>query len=284
MASDTPDIFSRARRALARDRAAGSFASADFLYARMVEDTLDRLTDIKRDFRDILLIGTPDRRLVDALIGPGRIIIAVDPGKRNAVNAGGIQADEDRLPFPPDSFDLVIACGTLDSVGDLPGALILMRRLLRPDGLLLASFLGAGTVPRLKRALLAGDGDRPAQRVHPQVDVRAAGDLLGRAGFAMPVADVDTLTVRYGDMFGLMADLRAMGAHNCLASVPPPLTRVTLGRAAAHFQAEADPDGRVAEQFVIVHLSGWKPDPNQPKAARRGSGTTSLAAALKDKS
>lgn len=284
MATDAPDIFDRARRAHIRDRAAPRFATASFLYARMADEMLDRLADIKRDFAAILIVGVPDRRLVDALAREGRTVTAVDPGARNAAAVGGVHADEDALPFDVDSFDLILCCGTLDSVGDLPGALIQMRRLLKPDGLLLASFPGAGSLPLLKRALLIGDGERPAQRIHPQVDVRAAGDLLGRAGFALPVADVETLTVRYGDMFALMADLRAMGATNCLASSPPPLTRAALMRAASAFQAEADVDGRVSERFVIIHLSGWKPDPGQPKPARRGSGTTSLAAALKDRS
>ena len=284
MAQDAPDIFSRARRARVRDRPATRFGEADFLYARMAEEIVERLTDVKRDFRDILVIGVPDRRLVDMLAGEYRRVIAVDPGARNAAAVGGVQAEEDMLPFEPESFELIVACGTLDSVGDLPGALLLMRRLLRPDGLLLASFVGGGSLPKLKRALLIGDGERPAQRIHPQVDVRAAGDLLARAGFAMPVADVETLTVRYGDIFALMGDLRRMGATNMLSSTPPPLTRTGLARAAEAFQAEADADGRVSERFVLIHLSGWKPDPRQPAAARRGSATASLAAALKDRS
>src|SRR3546814_13098572 len=119
----------------------------------------------------------------------------------------GVQADEDALPFADASFDLIIACGTLESVNDLPGALILIRRILRPDGLFLAAFAGAGSLPVLRSALLAGDADRPAQHIHPQIDVRSAGDLLSRAGFAMPVADGDRKSVVEGKSVSVRVDL-----------------------------------------------------------------------------
>lgn len=280
---DHLDIFDRGLRARRRDRAARAFADHDFLYRHMADELLERLSDVSREFTDVLLVGTPDSHLRDRLLRGGRRVACVDPGAVNARAVGGIQADEDALPFDEDSFDLIIACGTLDSVSDLPGALILMRRALRPDGLFLAAFIGAGSLPLLRRALLAGDGERPAQHIHPQVDIRSAGDLLGRAGFAMPVADGETLTVRYSHIFSLMADLRGMGASNVLTSRPPALTRAALARASEHFAAAADPDGKTAESFAIVYLSGWKPDPSQPGAARRGSATVSLAEALKRK-
>lgn len=275
--------FSPALRRLRRDRAHAGFAEYDFLYRRMAEELLDRLDDVSREFSDVLLVGTPDSFLRDTLAATGKTVSCADPGARNAQAAGGVQAEEDALPFAPGSFDLVIACGTLDSVNDLPGALIQFNHLLRPDGLMLAAFMGAGSLPRLRAALLAAEGDRPAQHVHPQVDVRAAGDLLARAGFAMPVADSDSVDVRYSSLFSLMADLRGMAASNMLASQPPPLTRATLARAAAHFGAAAGPDGKTAEQFGLIYMSGWKPDPSQPRAARRGSGKVSLAEALKPK-
>jgi len=156
-----------------------------------------------------------------------------------------------------------------------------MNRALRPDGLLLLSFVGAGSLPVLRGALLAADGDRPAQRLHPQVDVRALGDLMARAGFAMPVADGQMLDVRYGSLFTLIADLRGMGAAQCLASAPPPLTRAGLARAADYFAQAAETDGRVTERFAILHGSGWHPSASQPQPARRGSATASLAEALK---
>lgn len=279
-----PDIFDRRLRALRRDRMMGGFADHDFLYGAMLEELLDRLADVRRDLPEALVVGCPDDSAKAALERMGKRVACIDPGFLAARQAGGgVQGDEDALPFADDSFDLILACGTLDSVNDLPGALILMRRILRPDGLLLAAFAGAGTLPRLRAALMTGEGDRPGQHIHPQVDVRSAGDLLGRAGFAMPVADGDMLTVRYGDMLRLMHDLRGMGAGNALGSHPPALRRDVLAAAMAHFAEAADPDGRTAEQIGVIYLSGWKPDASQAKPARRGSATISLTEALKRK-
>ncbi len=279
----SPHIFDSKARALRRDRAAKDFANHDFLYRHMLDELLDRLGDVQRDLSDVLVVGCPDSHARDRLIAMGKRVTCTDAGFANALATGGVQAEEDALPFADASHDLIIACGTLDSVNDLPGALILMNRILRPDGLLLAAFTGAGSLPRLRAALLAAEGDRPGQHIHPQVDVRAAGDLLGRAGFAMPVADGDTLTVRYGSMFRLLDDLRGMAATNILVSRAPRLTRDILGKAAAHFAAAADPDGKTSESFAITYLSGWKPDPSQAKPARRGSATVSLAQALRPK-
>lgn len=284
----SPDIFDRSLRSIRRDRMLADFAAHDFLYRAMLDELLDRLGDVQRDLPEALVIGCPDGSAKVALEAMGKRVACVDPGflparANGGVQGGGVQGDEDALPFADDSFDLVIACGTLDSVNDLPGALILMRRVLRPDGLMLAAFTGAGSLPRLRAALMAGEGERPGQHIHPQVDVRSAGDLLSRAGFAMPVADGETLTIRYGDLLRLMHDLRGMGAGNMLTARPPALRRDTLMGAAAHFAAAADPDGRTAEQIAIVYLSGWKPDPSQAAPARRGSATVSLAAALKGK-
>jgi SAM-dependent methyltransferase len=281
--TDTPEIFDRRLRSLRRDRAARDFAAHDFLYRHMVDELLDRLTDVQRPLPDALILGCPDGHARARLEAMGKQVVCADPGFANARMNGGVQADEDALPFADGSFDLIVACGSLDSVNDLPGALILMNRILRPDGLLLAAFAGAGSLPVLRQAIQRAEGDRPGQHVHPQVDVRAAGDLLGRAGFTMPVADGDTLAVRYGDLFGLIGDLRGMGAGNILHSRPPMITRDTLARAAAQFAGAADPDGRTTERFGIVYLSGWKPDPSQPGPARRGSATVSLAQALKSR-
>ncbi|MBN8832036.1 MAG: methyltransferase domain-containing protein [Sphingomonadales bacterium] len=278
---NVPRIFDEQRRARRRDRAASNFAAHDFLYAAMAEEMLERLDDVTRNFTRALVIGCPDRRLAQALEARGCAVTCGDPGALWATQAGGVVLREDALPFAPESFDLILCCGTLDSVNDLPGALIGMNRALEPDGLLLVSFVGAGSLPMLRSALLAADGDRPAQRIHPQVDVRALGDLLARAGFAMPVADQEALDVRYGSLFSLLADLRGMGAAQCLASAPPPLTRAGLARAAEAFARSADADGRTSERFMILHGSGWHPSASQPKPARRGSATVSLADALK---
>jgi SAM-dependent methyltransferase len=272
-----PDIFDRAARRLRRDRAARDFAAFDFLRAAMLDGVAERLVAVTRDFGDILDLGCFDGAFMPP---PGARVTRLDAGGEFARIAGGMQGEEDQPHFAEGSFDLIVSAGVLDSVNDLPGALALARRALRPDGLLLAAFVGAGSLATLRSALREAESNRPVARLHPQIDVRAAGDLLVRAGFALPVADVETLAVRYADLFGLIRDLRGMGATNVLKERRP-LTRATLAATAEAFAARADPDGRVAERFEIVFLTGWAPAPSQPQPARRGSGRTSLAEALK---
>ena len=265
---ESPEIFDRALRRRRRDRAAGGFAGHDFVRAHMLEGIAERLDAVRRDFAEVLDLGCHDARLAI----PGARIARIDAGFGFARAAGGVQADEDRLPFADASFDLVVSAGVLDSVNDVPGALALARRVLRPDGLFLGAFLGAGSLPTLRAALRDAEGERPVARLHPQIDVRAGGDLLSRAGFAMPVSDTESLTVRYRDLFGLLRDLRGMAAGNLLPGTPP-LNRSTLARAASAFAGRADPDRRTAERFEIVYLTGWAPDPSRPKPARRGGPT-----------
>lgn len=243
----------------------------------MVEGIVERLSAVKREFADVLDLGCFDASLP---CPPGARITRVDPGAAFAVAAGGIQADEDRLPFGDSLFDLVVAAGTLDTVSDLPGALMLIRRALRPDGLFLGAFLGGNTLETLRAVFRVAEAERPAPRIHPQVEVRAAGDLLVRAGFALPVADVESLNVRYAGIARLFEDLRGSANANVLAARRP-LRRDTLAHVATEFARRAAPDGRTAERFDIVFLTGWSPSPDQPQPARRGSATASLAVALK---
>jgi len=280
--SDTapPEIFDRRRRRLRRDRAAATFSAHDFLHARMIDEVLDRLDTVQRRFERALDLGCLDGKLGTALRARGMAVVSADPGYRFAHTAGGVHCDEDRLPFADGSFDLVVACGGLDQVNDLPGALALIRRILKPDGLFLGAFLGAGSLARL-RAVLLGSEKRAVARLHPQIDVRSAGDLLARAGFALPVADADRVTVRYASLFRLLEDLRGAGAASLLTGPTLPLTRTTLAAAAERFAADADTDGRTAETIEIVQLLGWAPAPGQPQPAKRGSATASLAEALK---
>lgn len=267
-----------------RDRAQPCFADHDFLYRHMLEGLLERMGDVQRPLQSVLLIGCPDTSGRRALTALGKAVTCCDPGARNAALNDGVQADEDALPFAEGSFDLVIACDTLDSVNDLPGALVLIQRALRPDGLFLGAFIGAGSLPGLRQSLLHAEADHARPHIHPQVEVRAAGDLLARTGYAMPVADVETLTVRYSSLIALMHDLRGMGHANAMARERTgPLSRETIARASVLFGQAADSDGRTAETFSILYLSGWKPDPSQPRPARRGSATVSLAEALKAK-
>lgn len=276
-----PRIFDEHRRSLRRDRAFPRLADHGFLLDAMAEEMIERLRDVSRSFGKALVIGAFTPALVEHLRASGAEVTLLDPGAHTAATAGAIHGTEDALPFPPASFDLIVSCGTLDNVNDLPGALIALRRTLVPDGLCLLSFAGAGSLATLRAVLREAESDRPTQRIHPQVDVRALGDLLQRAGFAMPVADHQDLDVRYRSFFSLLADLRGMGGAQCLASAPPPLSRTILARAAESFSAHADADGKTRERFVILHGSGWAPSPDQPKPARRGSATASLADALK---
>jgi SAM-dependent methyltransferase len=281
---ETP--FDRRLRRVRRDRAASGFAEADYLHRHAADELLHRLDLVTRRFEDALMLGCADRSLTAAIVARGPAAVTADPGLLFARECAGVQCDEDRLPFADGSFDLVVSVGLLDSVNDLPGALTLIRRVLRPDGLFLGAFAGAGSLPRLRAAMLAADEAQGgvAPRIHPQIDVRAAGDLLTRAGFALPVADVDPISVRYSGLASLLSDLRAMAGTNLLAGQQrAPHTRLGYAAALAEFASAADPDGKTVEIFNILHLSGWAPSPDQPRAARRGSATASLADALRTK-
>jgi SAM-dependent methyltransferase len=271
-----PTIFDRAARRLRRDRSAPAYPDHAFLREAMLEGIDERLAAVTRGFDDVLDLGC-----FDAAFAPpaGARVARCDPGFAFARAAGGVQADEDRLPFADGSFDLVISAGVLDQVDDLPGALSLIRRVLRPDGLFLGAFVGAGSLPALRAAVRAAEPDRPVARFHPGIDVRSAGDLLMRAGFALPVADVEMLDVGYRDGGRLLNDLRGMAASNLLAERRP-LARAALARALETFAA-AGTEGRTRERFPLVFLTGWSPAPTQPQPARRGSATNSLAAALR---
>jgi len=272
-----PKIFDRVARRQRRDRARAAYADADFVRATMLDGIAERLDAVTRDFADILDLGCFDGAFVAP---PGARVVRCDAGHGFAAHAGGVQADEDRLPFADASFDLVVSAGVLDQVNDLPGALTLIRRVLRPDGLFLGAFVGAGSLPALRAAFRSAEAERPAARLHPQIDVRSAGDLLMRAGFALPVADVESLDVGYRDVTRLLGDLRGMGASNILAGRSA-LTKQVFARLAHSFAALADADGRTAERFEIIFLTGWSPAPSQPKPARRGSATASLTDALR---
>jgi SAM-dependent methyltransferase len=196
-----------------------------------------------------------------------------------------VVADEEALPFGLDRLDLIVSCFSLHWVNDLPGTLAQIRHALKPDGLFLAAMPGGTTLSELRESLMRAelevDGGA-APRVSPLVDVRDAGMLLQRAGFAMPIADVETVTVTYGHPLELIQELRAMGEANALAERRrEPLRRDTLARACELYQERfADAQGRVPATFQLLILSGWKPDPSQPQPIRRGSGQVDLAAAF----
>lgn len=217
-----------------------------FMIADMVEDVIERLGFLRVEPRRALVIGDWTGELAASLARHGE-----------AAQAEPAEGFDEESPFPFGGFDFVASLGTLDTVNDLPGALIHMRQALAPGGLMIAGFCGAGSLPRLRAAMLAADGDRPAPRLHPQVDVRAGGQLLQRAGFADPVIDSRSLDASYPSLDRLVADLRAMGLSNVLARRGPPPGRSGLALARAAFAAQGDGE-RTVERFEIITLSGWK--------------------------
>ena len=248
--SSPPLIFSPTRRRLAQHRAARLQASpeaARFLVEDMSEDVQERLAFLRHPVARALIVANGPSSLEAALAARGAEVTVARPAIGFA----------EELPYPFAGFDLIASLGTLDTVNDLPGALVHMRQALAPGGLLVASFVGAGSLPTLRAAMLAADGDRPASRIHPQVDVRAGAQLLQRAGFADPVADSRHLDVAYRSLLQLIADLRAQSGGNVLADPGPLLGRSALQRATDAF-ARAGSDGRTVERFEILTLSGWR--------------------------
>ena len=199
--------------------------------------------------------------------------------------AARLVLDEERLPFTDASVDLVVSLLSLHWTNDLPGALAQIRRALKPDGLFLGALFGGASLQELRWALTEAEleltgGAGP--RVSPFADAADGANLLQRAGFALPVSDIDRVTVRYADPLRLMADLRAMGETGVLAERPRPLTRAVLGRAVDLYRSRyGEPDGRVRATFEIVSLAGWAPHPDQQKPLRPGSAKMRLADALK---
>jgi NADH dehydrogenase [ubiquinone] 1 alpha subcomplex assembly factor 5 len=272
-----PEIFDRRRRRVLRERAARRNGDA-FLLHRIASEFAERLAMVTREFESALFIG-PMAAYADQILGERNsapVFCCVNQAERH----DAVVADEDRLPFVAGSFDLVISGAVLDSVNDLPGALVQIRRILKPDGLFLGQMFGAGSLVTLKSLLIAAQGDRASPHIHPQIDLRSAADLIQRAGFALPVADSDIMTVRYGNWRSIVSDIRDAGIGNALSGPKAYLGKAVPAGLDAQWSRRTDTDGRLEEQFTHLYLSGWAPAENQPKPARRGSGQVSLASAL----
>lgn len=285
----TPMIFDRTLLRSRRARAeAAAVPGADFLLARASGDLGDRLAAILRTFPVALDLGTPGVTATDALVASGKVerIVRLDPLARTGGPHLVIRGDEEALPIAPASLDLVVSLLALQTANDLPGALLQARRALKPDGLFLAALLGGRTLFELREAFAIAESEvegGASPRVAPFADLRDMGALLQRAGFALPVTDVDSVVARYADPFALFRDLRAMGATNALAERRrAPLRRTTLLRAAeAYAERFADADGRVRATFEIVWVSGWAPHDSQQQPLKPGSAKARLADALK---
>ncbi len=279
-----PLVFDRAlvRRRLAR---AFTLGPEPFLLERVADDMFDRLGTVKRQFDLALDLATPTDVVSRSL--------ATHPSVGNMFSVrslplgGGVSivADEEMLPIGGQTLDLVVSALALQSVNDLPGVLAQIRRVLRPDGLFLSALIGGGSLTELRQSFAIAESEITgglSPRVSPFVDVRDLGSLLQRAGFALPVTDVDRVIVRYATPFALFAELRRMGATNTLTERRKvPLQRAVLMRAAEIYAERfSDPDGRVRATFDIVWLSGWAPHESQQKPLRPGSARMRLADAL----
>jgi SAM-dependent methyltransferase len=286
--ADGPLIFDRTLLRV-RQRRAVSLEPATFLLDRVADDLADRLAAVLRRFDRALDLGTPGdavRRALARLGSVGGMVAAgAVPEARGAAGALFVVADEEALPFGDGSFDLVVSALSLQFVNDLPGTLVQIRRALKPDGLFVGALIGGETLTELRQSFAAAESEIEggvSPRVAPFADLRDLGALLQRAGFALPVTDVDRVTARYDSVFALMHDLRRMGAANALIDRRRmPLKRATLMRMAELYAERfADADGRVRATFEIVWLSGWVPHPSQQQPLRPGSAKTRLADAL----
>jgi len=289
MAGDEIQVFDRRAVLKHRDRAA-VLGTGEFLFEAAAERLADRLDDVKRRFARALVLGARGGVMRAALRGRGGIEILVEADESAALLArapGAMRAaaGAEALPFAAQSFDLLLSPLALHWINDLPGALIQLRRCLKPDGLLLAALLGGETLAELRHAFIAAElavegGASP--RVSPMADARELGGLLQRVGFALPVVDSDRITATYADALALCRELRAMGETNALRDRRRGFTRrATLLRAGAIYSEKfGGADGRIPATFEIVTLTAWAPHESQPKPLRPGAAKVRLAKAL----
>jgi len=269
--NSAPVLFDRALLMQRQRRAVR--APEMFLLDRVVEDLGDRLAAVKRAFNDTADVWTPgglQAPFTDRFASFTRVPESV----------------REELALAPQSLDLALSVLAFQFVNDLPGVLAQVRRALRPDGLLLAAMVGGDTLTELRQSFAAAEAECEggvSPRVAPFADLRDVGGLLQRAGFALPVTDVDRVVVRYADVFGLMQDIRRMGATNMLVERRRiPTRRATMLRMAEIYgERFADADGRIRATFDIIWLSGWAPHESQQKPLRPGSAKASLEAAVK---
>jgi SAM-dependent methyltransferase len=269
-----PALFDRALLAQRQARA-WKLGPETFLLDRVAEDFGDRLQAVTRNFADVADVATPGGLLGGPIAERFTSVARVD-----------LASGSETLPLQPESLDLAVSALAFQFINDLPGVLAQIRRALRPDGLLLAAMIGGDTLTELRQSFAAAEAECEggvSPRVAPFADLRDIGGLLQRAGFALPVTDVDRVVVRYANAFALMADLRRMGATNVLVERRrTPTRRATMVRMAQIYgERFADPDGRIRVTFDIVWLSGWAPHESQPKPLRPGSARASLEEAVK---
>ena len=273
--SIAPVLFDRALLRVRQSRASG-LGSATFLLDPVAEDMAERLHAVLREFKSAADLGTPGVQVCNALTGRVDQLARIDLP----------DLESEPLPFAAESLDLVVSALAFQFVNDLPGVLAQIRRALKPDGLLLAAMIGGDTLTELRQSFASAEAECEggvSPRVAPFADLRDVGALLQRAGFALPVTDVDRVVVRYDSAFALMQDLRRMGATNILVERRRmPTRRVTMLRMAQIYgERFADSDGRIRATFDVIWLSGWAPHESQQKPLKPGSAKASLAEAVK---
>ncbi|MDR6631246.1 SAM-dependent methyltransferase [Phyllobacterium sp. 1468] len=264
--------------------------SADFLLARACEDLEERLSAVERKFGVAVDLASHTALAAQAIQRSGKVttIVRVEQAQQFLDNAfPAIVADEEILPLKPSSIDLIVSLLSLHLTNDTPGTLLQIRRALKPDGLFLGAMAGENTLAELRECLLAAESEfygGASPRVVPFADVRDAGGLLQRAGFTLPVTDMETYTVRYDSAFALIRDLRAMGMQNVLIGRSRrPLRRHYFMRVAEIYAERfSDPDGRIRATFSFIWMSGWAAHESQQKPLKPGSAKASLADFLKD--
>lgn len=286
--SDAMNVFDRGAIRQHRDRAARRLQAHDFLLREVGERLVDRLDDIRRTFPLTLDLGCHSGQLSGLIGGRGGIATLIhadlSPAMAAIAPAPAVVADEEVLPFGNGTFDAILSLLSLHWVNDLPGALRQIRIALKPDGLFLAAMLGGDTLKELRHALMEAESaveGGVSPRVSPFADVRDAGGLLQRAGFALPVVDTETIEVRYSDPFKLMADLRGMGESNAVRHRRKTASRraTLLSAAARYIETFGDASG-IPATFQILYLTAWAPHPSQQQPLRPGSAKRRLADAL----
>jgi len=292
----SPLLFDRARISLNRDRASDSFDQYAFLKVRESNQLLDRLRDTPRTFDRALDLWAHTGQASTAMLDSDRVdeVTVLEPSRkmREILVAKGLNiadAEDETLPFEPATFDLVASILSLHWANDLPGVLAQIRTVLKPDGLFLGCLFGGGTLSELRSALIEAETeitDGVSPRLSPLPGLQDMAGLLQRIGFALPVADVERVTVRYEHPLKLMQDLKGMGEQAAFAKrdgqARRPLSRRTLARMAEIYAERfSDPDGKVRASFEIIWLSGWAPAVGQPQPLRPGSGKFSLADAVR---
>jgi SAM-dependent methyltransferase len=287
-----PPLFDRDLHRLRLARAAPHFGEAEFLKRRAAEDLVTRLITVNRRFSTAVDLGARTGVFARALAGAEAgakidFLVQADFSAAMLRQAAGARlvADEARLPFAEASVDLIVSSLTLHWLDDLVGALIQIRRALKPDGLFLGAALGGATLTELRASLMDAEleiAGGAGPRVSPFLDAYDGAALMQRAGFALPVVDVDRVSALYDHPLKLAADLRAMGETNVLLDRPrSPLTRRLIARASElYFQRFGGADGRVVATFEIITLTGWAPHPDQQKPLAPRSARMRLADAL----